>query len=91
MEPITAYFLNLLEVVEKELALFKAAAAKTVFGLGAFIAGLFLLGVGFLLFVWTCFTALSLLFGPVWAGLAASVLILLVGGIFLWISKKNLN
>lgn len=91
MEQITAYLLNALEIIEKELALLKRLAAKTFIGLGWFATGVFVLAIGFLLLVWTCFTAVSILFGPVAAGLLASALLLLGGGIFLWLSRKSLK
>ena len=91
MEQITAYILSILEIAEKELKLFKIMAAKTVLSMGWFGMGVFLLGAGLIFLAWTCFTAISLLIGPAWAGLAASVLLLLGGGLFLWIGKKNLK
>ena len=91
MEPITAYILNLLEIIEKELKLLRIAATKTLASLGCIVIGLFLMWAGLLLLAWTFFTALSSLLGPVLAGLSTSVLILLGGGVFLWISRKNLR
>jgi hypothetical protein len=91
MEQITAYILNLLEIIEKELKLLKHMTAKTLFSIGWFGMGVFLLGVGLIFLAWTCFTAVAMLVGPAWAGLAASVLLLLGGGVFLWIGKKNLK
>ena len=91
MEQFTAYFLSLLEVLEKEIALFKQSTARAFGGLCFLAVGVFLLGAGFLLLAWTCFTALSLAIGAVWAGLAVTVLLVLGGGLFLWISKKNLK
>ena len=91
MEQLTAFFLSLLELMEKELALFKLMTARTFKGLGWFAMGVFLLGTGFLLLAWTCFTAVSSLLGPAGAGLLTSVLILAGGGTFLWIGKKNLK
>ena len=91
MEQITAYVLSLLEIAEKELKLFKLMASRTLLSMGWFAMGVFLLGVGLIFLAWTCFTAVSALVGPVWAGLAASVLLLLGGGVFLWLGKKNLK
>ncbi|MCL2120682.1 MAG: hypothetical protein FWH28_00345 [Clostridiales bacterium] len=91
VEKITAYFLTVLEIVEKELALFKLNAAKTIMGLGWFLMALLLLAAGLLLLAWTCFTAVSLLIGPVVAGLTASILVIAGGVVFLWISRKNLK
>ena len=91
MEQLTAYFLSLLEVLETEATLFKRSAARA-FGAMCFLAmGVTLLGVGFLLLAWTCFTVVSHAVGAIWAGLSASALILCGGGVFLWISKKNLK
>jgi len=91
MEQITAFFLSLLDILEKELALFKLTSARAFKGLGWFAMGVFLLGIGLLFLAWTCFTAVSALLGPVGAGLLTSVLILAGGGTFLWIGKKNLK
>ena len=91
MEPITAYFLSLLEIIEKELKLFRAITVKTMTGLGWFIMGTFLAGMGFFLLVRACFTALSMLLGPALAGLLAAALSLSGGGIFLWIGKRSLK
>ena len=91
MEQLTAYFLTLLEVLEKEAALFKKSTGKAFGGLCFLAMGVFLLGVGFLVFAWTCFTALAFVIGAVWAGLVVSALILVGGGFFLWISKTNLR
>ncbi|MCL2165891.1 MAG: hypothetical protein FWH49_01165 [Clostridiales bacterium] len=90
-EKITAYFLTILEIAEKELALLKLHTAKTVKGLGWFLMALILLVAGLLLLAWTCFTAVSLLIGPVAAGLTASVVAIAGGVVFLWISRKNLK
>lgn len=91
MEQITAYILSLLEIAEKELKLLKHISVKTVFGIGWLSMGVLLLGISLIVLAWTCFTALSLLIGPAWAGLAAASLLLLGGGLFLWIGKKNLK
>ena len=91
MEQITAYFLSLLEIAENELKLLKHMAAKTLLSISCFGMGVFLLGAGLIFLAWTCFTAVSLLIGPTWAGLAASGLLLLGGGVFLWTGKKNLK
>lgn len=91
MAEITAYFLNLLEILEKEWQLLRLTAAKTVKGLGWFGIGILLLTIGLLLLAWTCFTALAQIIGPVGAGLATSLLILAVGGIFLWMGSKSLK
>ena len=91
MERITAYFLSLLEVIEKELLLLKRLAAKTVLGLCLIAMGVFLLGVGLMALIWTCFMAMSGLIGPVGAGLLSSVMVLLAGGVFLWASQRSLK
>lgn len=91
MDQITAYLLALLETAEKELGLFKLAIARTFMGLGWFAVGVTLLGAGFLLLSWTCFTALASVIGSVGAGLVVSLIILIGGGAFLWIGQKNLK
>ena len=91
MEQLTEYLLALLDVLEKEAKLLKKTAAKAFMGLCFLAMGVFLLGMGFLLFAWTCFTAVSMALGAVGAGLLVSVLILLGGGIVLWLSKKYLK
>jgi len=91
MEQITAYFLSLLEIIEKELKLFRLLAAKTFVGLCLFAMGVFLIGAGFILLAWSCFTAISMLIGPALAGLSTSALILLGGGAMLWIARNNLK
>jgi hypothetical protein len=65
--------------------------AKTFIGIILFALGAFLMGCGLLFLAWTVFTAFSILIGPAWAGLSASVLILLGGGICIWIGKKSLK
>ena len=89
MEEITAYFLSLLEIIEKEGKLLKLIAVRTGKGLSWFAVGVLLLGIGILLLAWSLFTAVSLMIGSVAARLAASVLILAGGGIFLWLGKTN--
>ena len=91
MEQITAYLLNILELLEKELQLFKRLSIKTFRGMGWFAMGVLLSGVGLMVLAWTCFHAIISLLGPVVAGLVASILILSGGGVFLWISKQNLK
>ena len=91
MEQITAYFLTILEIIEKEIRLFKLTAAKTLISLSCFAVAIFLVGAGILLLAWTCFTAISTLIGPVTAGLVSALLILAGGGIMLWIGKRNLR
>ena len=91
MDQLTAYLLNLLEVVEKELQLFRLIAGKTFMGISLFAAGALLLGVGLLLLGWTLFTALCILAGPVWAGLASAAFILAGGGVLLWSGAKALK
>ena len=91
MEQITAYLLNILELLEKELQLFKRLSIKTFQGLGLFGMGVFLTGIGLLVLAWTCFQAIIALLGPVAAGLGASILILGGGGAFLWSGKRNLK
>ena len=91
MERITAYFLSLLEVIEKELGLLKKTAARTMLGLCLIAMGVFLLGVGLLALIWTCFMVMTELIGVVGAGLLSSVMILLIGGVFLWASTRSLK
>jgi len=91
MERITAYFLSFLEVMEKELALLKRLAAGTVLGLCLISVGVSLLGIGFVVLVWTCYMAMSALIGPIGAGLISSMMILFGGGVFLWASKRSLK
>ena len=91
MEPITAYFLSLLEIIEKELKLFRAVTIKSLTGFGWVFLGTFLVGMGFVLLVRACFTAISMLLGPALAGLVAAVLSLSGGGVFLWIGKRSLK
>ena len=91
MEQITAYFLSILEIMEKELALFKLTAARAIKGLGWFSMGILLLIIGVLFLAWTCFTLVSQLIGPVAAGFSASALILAGGVVSLWMSRKNLK
>ncbi len=91
MEALTQYFLNLLEIMETELKLFKLSAAKVFKGIGWFGAGIMLLLIGFLVLAWTVFTAVSVLLGKVAAGLIAACLILLAGGVFLWQGSKSMK
>ncbi|MCL1849691.1 MAG: hypothetical protein FWF83_08530 [Clostridiales bacterium] len=91
MEQLTAYVLSMIELIEKELQLFKILSVKTFKGLGLFAVGVFLAGAGILMLAWTCFHAVIALVGPVTAGLATSVLILTGGGALLWMSKKCLK
>ncbi len=91
MAEITAYFLNLLEILEKEWQLLRLTASKTIKGLGWFGIGILMLAIGLLLLAWTCFTALAQAIGPVGAGLATSLLILAAGGAFLWMGSKSLK
>jgi hypothetical protein len=91
MEQLTEYILAILEVAEKELKLLKALTTRTAKGLGLFFMSIFLLGIGLLVAVWTCFAALSAAFGDIIAGVAASALILVGGVVFLWMSQKNLK
>ena len=90
MEQITAYILSLLEVIEKELTLLKLLTVRTFKGLSCIAVSLFLFGAGFLLLTWTCFQAISALLGVVAAGFIASLMLIGGGGLFLWISKRNL-
>jgi len=89
MEQITAYFLSLIEVIEKELSLFGKNASRAALALCMIATGAFLVGMGLLMLAWTCFTALKALLGPAWAGLVATVLIFAGGGVCFWIGKKN--
>ena len=91
MEQLTEYFLTALEILEKEIKLFKLTAARTLLSLCCFVMAIFLIGVGIMLLAWTSFTAVSLLVGPVVAGLSAAVLVLAGGGVMLWIGKKSLK
>ena len=91
MEQITAYFLCALEIMEKELALCRLNVAKTWKGLVWFLAGVCLLGAGILFLARVLYAEISLLIGPLVAGLITAVLILTGGGIFLWLGKKNLK
>jgi len=91
MEQITAYFLSLLEIIEKECKLFQLMAAKTFLSLCLYAMGVFLLGVGVLGLAWAFYSEIAALRGPVLAALSASALILLGGGAFLWIAKKKLK
>jgi len=89
MDDLTAYFLSLLEVIEKEAKLFRLMAAKTIMGISMFVAGTTLVVIGILVFAYTCFTILTILIGKVGAGLLTSGLILLGGGVFLWKGTKS--
>jgi uncharacterized membrane protein YqjE len=91
MEQLTEYILGFLEVAEKELKLFKALTTRTLKGLGWFFMGVSLLGIGLLVVAWTCYRAISDTVGAVPAGAASAVLILVGGGVFLWMSKKSLK
>lgn len=91
MEEITRYILNMLEIMEAELKLIRIGMAKTAKGISWFGMGVFLLGMGLILLAWTIFTGLTLLIGKVGAGLVTSVLILLLGGAFLWKGSKTLK
>ena len=91
MEALTQYFLNFLEIMETELKLFKLSAAKVFKGIGWFGAGIALLFVGLLLLAWTIFTGLTILLGKVAAGLISACLILLAGGVFLWLGTKSMK
>ena len=88
MEEFTTYFLKLLEIIEKELNLLKIMASRTVLALCAFGAGVLLIGATILILAWVCFTALSILLGPVLAGLSAAGVSLLGGGILLWTGSR---
>jgi len=89
MEQLTAYFLSLLDVIEKELGLFGKSVSRAVLGLCLIATGAFLIGAGLLMLAWTCFTAVRGLIGPVWAGLLTAMLIFAGGGVCLWTGKKN--
>lgn len=91
MEALTQYILNLLEVLETELNVFKLTAAKAFRGLGWYGAGIGLLFIGILLLGWTLFTGLAVLLGKVAAGLITALSILLAGGVFLWLGSKALK
>jgi hypothetical protein len=91
MEEITKYFLNVLEILEAELKLFKLNTAKVFKAVSFFGMGVFLLGMGVLFLAWTLFKWLVLIFGPVPAGLITSLFILLLGGMFIWQGKKSLK
>ncbi|HCP15664.1 MAG TPA: hypothetical protein DIT32_07945 [Peptococcaceae bacterium] len=91
MEEITKYILNMLEIMETELKLIRLGMAKTAKGISWFGMGVFLLGMGLILLAWTAFTGLSMLIGKVGAGFATSLLILLLGGVFLWQGSKTLK
>ena len=91
MEEITAYILNLLAIIEKELRLLRIMMGRTVLSLFAIGVGVLLVGVAIGILAWTCFTALASVYGPVVAGLVAMALTLLGGGALLWIGTKNLR
>ena len=91
MEQITAYFLTALEVLEKEFKLLKQNAAKAYTGLCCIAVAIFLVGAAILILAWACYTAFSLLIGPVLAGLAAAGLLLTGGGVMLWIGNRSLR
>ena len=91
MEDITAYFLNLLSVIEKELALLRAMTGKTFTHLCAIGAGIFLIAAAIGVLAWTCYTGLAILIGPVLAGLVSSLLTFLGGGLLVWSGNKGLK
>lgn len=91
MDELTKYFLNLLEVAETELKLARLNLGKVFKGISWFGMGVFLLGIGAIVLGWTLFQALTMLLGPVLAGLLTAVFILLMGGVFLWQGKNNMK
>ena len=91
MEELTAYFLKLLEVLEKEFAFLKQSLGKAAGGLGMVTVGFLLVAIGLLLLAWTCFTALSQWIGRVPAGLITSLLILGGGALLLQRGGKAFN
>jgi hypothetical protein len=91
MEDISAYILSLLSVLEKELALLRLSAGRTVQGIKWSILGALLLMVGVLVLAHTCFVALSQMTGPVIAGFISAGLIFLGGGSFLWLGGRYLK
>ena len=91
MEDVTKYILALLETMELELNLFRLKIGRLTGGIVLFLVGSLLLLAGILVMAWALFHFAVLLIGEVGAGFITGCLILLCGGVFLWIARKNLK
>ena len=89
LKRFTDWFIALLELLEAEGRNAGAGLIRIGSGLAFAVVGVILLGVAAGVFGWSLFLALSPVWGAAGAAAACGVLVLLFGGVLLWLAGSR--